>query len=76
MLSQERWRGAGFFADEFEAADDGGFGAVALAGDLGGAESLDAVETKDFRDGRRGQAAAGVEFFKEGKGEEGGLCVS
>ncbi len=62
---------AGDFANEVKAADDGGFGATASAGDFGGAKEFGAVEAKDLGDGGWRAAAAGIEFFKEGEGGMG-----
>src|ERR1700674_4880086 len=61
------WK-AGFLADEVEPADDGGLGATAFAGDLGGAEAVNAVQAKDFGDGGGRPAAAGIELLEQGEG--------
>lgn len=62
-------------ADEVKAADDGGLGAAALAGDLGGTEQVDTIKPEDFGDGGRGPAAAGIELLQEREGSEGGAWV-
>ena len=61
------------FADEVESADDGGFGAMTFACDLGRTEEFDAIEAEDLGDGRRRAAAAGIELFKEGEGGMGDI---
>jgi len=69
--SEEGGREAGFLADQIEPADDSGLGASAFPGDLSGAEGLNAVQAKDFGDGRGWPAPAGIEFLKQGEGGTG-----
>jgi len=71
VVSKSSDREAGGLGDKIEPADDGGFGAAALAGHLGGAEEFDAVEAEYSGDGRRGPTPAGIELFQESKGGMG-----
>jgi len=69
--SEEGGREAGFLADQIEPADDSGLGASAFPGDLSGAEGLNAVQAKDFGDGRGWPAPAGIEFLQQDEGGTG-----
>ena len=60
-------------ADKIEPADDGSLGATAFPGDLRGAEGVNAVQAKDFGDGRGWPAPAGIEFLKQSEGGTGNV---